>query len=144
MKHPFLFEPAAWKAKGSFFDDRGRRLTASGLTTVEHSNTIWVIDGVMDIHSDPMVRYTSRYEMIPVAEESLGTPWQSHSPALGTLKGSLAMVDDCILVQYLSADGMYAGSESMMMIDENTYSVRGALVRSGQRLASWAVALVRG
>ena len=144
MKHPFLFEPAAWTARGSFFDDKGQRITASGQTTVRHSDTQWLIEGAMDIHSDPMVRYTSRYEMIPVAEDALATPWQSHNPALGTLKGSLVMVDDCILVQYLSADGMYAGSESLMMIDESTYSVRGALVRSGHRIASWAMALMRG
>ena len=28
---------------------------------------------------------------------------------------------------------MYAGCEALMMIDENSYSVRGALVRSGHR-----------
>jgi hypothetical protein len=54
------------------------------------------------------------------------------------------MVEDSILSQFSSLDGLYTGSEYLLRVFDTEYSSRGAVLREGQRVASWRVELVRG
>ena len=85
------------------------------------------------------------YELYEIApSDRPGTLcWQSHNPALGTLRGMFEIVGPCIVSAYRSADGRYSGTETLRQLDADTYENVGVSFADGKRMSAWTAQLTR-
>jgi hypothetical protein len=81
------------------------------------------------------------YEIVPFKKDV--TSWKSVNPALGTLLGSFAIVDDTIISLFSSQKGDYFGTEFFTMISESEYIWKGILYSPAGKISSWSAHLKR-
>jgi hypothetical protein len=142
--HTFLFEEGLWAAKGEYVDEAMNRASLEGETRVTHSPDIWVNQGRMTLRmGGKTVEIENLYRVVPFAEGSDFTTWESANPALGTLRGHFIVIGDAILSSCTSEDARYTGTEFLMQESSGRYINRGALFSSSGRISSWSLILSR-
>ena len=142
MVHTYFFQTANWAAHGTYYDEVGHAFPLSGAVRIEHSAAKWTLDGWLEVQSAPAVRFTNCYEITP-SDRPDTLCWQSHNPALGTLRGMFEIVGPCIVSAYRSADGRYSGTETLRQLDADTYENVGVSFADGKRMSAWTAQLTR-
>lgn len=140
--HTFLFEEGLWAAGGEYVDEAMRRAAFEGETRVTHRPGEWLNEGRMRIALDggPVI-IENRYRIVPFAAGADFTSWESHNPALGTLRGHFIVVGNAILSACASLDRRYNGMEFLLQETPDRYLNRGALFSPEGRISSWLVIL---
>ena len=142
--HTFLFQEGLWAAKGEYVDEAMNRASLEGETRVTHSPDVWLNQGRMTLcMGGKTVEIENLYRVVPFAEGSDFTTWESENPALGTLRGHFIVIGDAILSSCTSADARYTGTEFLMQESSDRYINRGALFSSSGRISSWSLILSR-
>jgi hypothetical protein len=143
VRHTFLFDEAAWTARGHFTDAEGFARAVDGSADIAHGADTWTNRSVMRLLSDPPVAFASDYRITPFAPGAPATAWESHTPTMGRMLGRFAVVGDSILSTFTSEDGSHAGAESLQMVEADRYLGRGVLYRNGDFFSAWVVELRR-
>lgn len=143
VRHTFLLDEGEWDAHGHYWSDLGVEFVVEGHTSITHGRMHWASDGFMRLVLPDPVEFRNRYEIEPFQPGVDWTSWVSHDPAVGTLRGTFMLVDDCILSSYSSDDGCHTGTEAIVRVEECLYHARGFAFASGRKLSSWSVVLHR-
>lgn len=140
--HTYLFEEGLWAARGEYVDEAMNRAALEGETRVAHRPGEWLNEGRMRIALDggPVI-IENRYRIVPFAGGADFTSWESHNPALGTLRGHFIVVGNAILSACASLDRRYNGMEFLLQETPDRYLNRGALFSPEGRISSWLVIL---
>jgi hypothetical protein len=142
--HTFLFQEGLWTAKGEYVDEAMNRASLEGETRVTHGPDVWVNEGRMTLRvGGKTVEIENCYRIVPFAEGSDFTSWESTNPALGTLQGKFILIGDAILSSCTSADARYTGTEFLLQESPERYINRGTLFSSSGRISSWSLILSR-
>lgn len=141
--HTFLLEPGCWQAEGSFHDEHGEKVRATGEATITHAPKIWKNSGHMTIHGTEPATFESHYEIMPFSKDVDSTQWTSLNPAIGQLNGTYTFIDDTILSIFRSEDGEYQGQETLLQVSLDQYRAVGAFFKGNKKLSSWNVILKR-
>jgi hypothetical protein len=142
-RHTWLFEPGTWTATGRFWDKGEFEREGHGTSIIRHTAAMWEIEGTMEIVGEPPARFRNVYS-VPVPQAQARTvPWESHNPAIGTLKGLFFVTDDAIMSSFQSSDGVFVGSEHMTYLAPDRYQARGMFLSSGAIVSAWSMELVR-
>ncbi len=142
--HTFLFQEGLWEAQGEYIDEAMNRFVLRGETRVSHHRDAWLNEGRMTIQAgEKTIEFESRYRVVPFAERSDITTWESDTPALGTLRGHFIVVGDSILSSCTSLNARYTGTEFFLQESPDRYVTRGALCSEGEIISSWSLTLVR-
>lgn len=143
MKHSYILQEASWKAIGVYYDSAGNQFEVYGETAIKHFKDEWVLDGFMEVKLDNPVRFFNKYSITPLPVGKDFTDWTSQNPALGKLIGKFMIIGDTILSSYSSENGLYSGSECLVLLDNGTYHNRGFAFNGDRKLSSWEVTLQR-
>ena len=142
--HTFLFQEGLWEARGEYVDEAMNRSVLRGVTRVSHRGDAWLNEGRMIIETDGKTfEFENRYRIVPFAEGSGITAWESDNPALGTLRGHFVVVGDAILSSCRSPDSRYTGTEFFLQDSPDRYINRGALFSAAETISSWSLTLVK-
>jgi len=143
MRHTFLFEPAVWTAKGTFWRGDGEALEASGTTEVAHRPECWLLSGSLKVLGSPPVEFLNAYRIRPPGREGGTMRWNSEDATLGKLHGTYSVIGDCIMSVFRFEDSGYHGAEHLGQIDQDSYHSAGVLLLEDRCLSSWQLRLVR-
>lgn len=143
MRHTYLFEEARWKVEGVYVNADGSRCPIVGERMIAHDNTRWRLDGTMRLHENPNSEQRNSFDIAPWQDETKPTTWNSTSHELGESSGKFLAVEDAILSEYKSKDGVFSGFECLIELDEETYTGAGLLMRDGETFGSWQVTLTK-
>lgn len=142
--HTFLFQEGLWAAKGEYVDEEMNRASLEGETRITHSPDVWFNTGRMTLRmGGKTVEIENLYRIVPFAEGSDFTGWESVNPALGTLRGHFIIIGDAILSSCTSADVRYTGTEFLLQVSADRYINRGTLFSSSGKISSWSLILSR-
>ena len=141
MKHTFLFTENTWSAEGTYYDEKNNPVQGTGESVVTHLKAGWFLNSIMTLPGENPAELKNDYEIVPFAREV--TSWKSANPALGTLLGSFAVVDDSIISLFSSPKGDFFGTEFFTMISESEYVGKGVLYSAAGKVSSWSVRLTR-
>jgi hypothetical protein len=142
MEHTFLFQEGIWIARGFYCDDKDRALPLEGMTRITHMEGLWINEGEMEITAgDKPIKFSNRYEIVPLEEGKSHTTWESLNPDLGILLGRFAIVDDTIISTCRSRSSDYTGTEFLIKMSDTHYKNRGVLLKGNDKLSSWSVDL---
>ena len=142
MRHTFLFQEGIWIALGFYFDDKDRALPLEGMTRITHREGLWINEGEMEINAgDKPIKFSNRYEIVPLEEGKNHTTWESLNPDLGILLGRFVIVDDTIISTCRSKSSDYTGTEFLLRVSGVQYQNRGVLFKGSDKLSSWSVDL---
>lgn len=141
--HSFLFEPAIWRAEGSYWDDRGQSFATEGRVTISHEPELWINTGSMRILSQEPVEFTNRYEIEPPAPKAMTLRWTSLNPTIGRLSGTITIAGESIISLYQSEQDNYLGTEHMSMVNAGEYHGNGVFFEGDRRLSAWHMRLYR-
>lgn len=139
MRHTYFFDSLEWTAAGTYYDEKGGAFPLTGAVRIRHDGTEWTLGGYLQVEFDPPARFTNDYQIERVNEQTLR--WASYNPALGTLKGTFEVIGDAILSHYISTDGVYSGTETLLQKDERTYENVGVSFKNGERMSAWTATL---
>jgi hypothetical protein len=143
MKHTYVFKEWNWKASGKYYDESQNCIDVYGEIEIEHHEENWIINGFMELKLDNPVRFYNKYIIEPIGYEKDFTFWSSVNPALGTLLGKFMIIGDTILSSYCSEDGQYSGTESLILVDSQSYKNRGFAFHNKNKLSSWEVEITK-
>ena len=142
--HTFLFQEGLWEAEGEYVDEAMNRSALRGETRVSHHRDAWLNEGRMVIETGGQTfEFENRYRIVPFAEGTDITTWESDNPSLGKLRGHFIVVGDAILSSCRSPDSRYTGTEFLLQASPDRYINRGALFSAGATISSWSLTLVR-
>jgi hypothetical protein len=142
-RHTFLFEPAVWRAEGTFFDAADQAVPLVGETRVTHIESGWRNEGRVRVLTNPPLIIENRYNIIPFTPGRDTTSWVSVNPALGQLSGRFILVGESILSLFESKTGEHKGVEVLIKESDESYRGRGALLARGGKVSSWLLTLTR-
>lgn len=140
MRHTYFYDSLEWAAEGTYYDEEERQFPLHGEVRIVHEEKVWSLNGFMEVCFDKPVRFTNDYE-IKESERQHTLTWESQNPALGTLKGAFEIVGDSIISHYHSADGVYAGTETLVQLEATKYYNAGVSFCNGQKMSSWTAAI---
>jgi hypothetical protein len=143
VRHTFLFDEAAWSARGTFIDAEGNARAVDGSAEIAHGAESWTNRSVMRLLSRPPAEFANDYTITPFAPGAAATAWESRNAAIGRMVGRFAVVGDSILSTFASEDGAHSGAESLQMVEADRYMGRGVLYRDGAFFSAWIVELRR-
>ncbi len=142
--HTFLFREGLWKAEGEYVDEAMNRASLEGQTRITHYPDAWLNEGRMTIDmGGNKIRVENRYRIIPFAEGSDFTTWESFNPSLGTLRGHFVVIGNAILSSCTSADSHYSGTEFLLQEAADRYINCGALFSASAKISSWSLTLTK-
>ena len=142
MEHTFLFQEGIWIARGYYFDDKDHALPLEGTSGITHAEGLWINVGEMEIKAgDTSIKFSNRYEIVPLEEGKSQTTWESLNPDLGTLLGRFIIVDDTLLSTCHAKSGGYAGMEFFLKVSDTHYKNRGGFLKGNDTLSSWSMDL---
>ena len=142
--HTFLFQEGLWAAKGEYVDEAMNRGSLEGETKVIHGPDVWLNEGRMTLRmGGKTVEIENLYRIVPFAEGSDFTSWESVNPSLGTLRGNYIIIGEAILSSCTSTDVRYTGAEFLLQESEDRYINRGTLFSSSGKISSWSLILSR-
>jgi hypothetical protein len=143
MKHTCIFEEARWSAEVVYIDAEGKHSKVVMRTAVEHGQDLWHLDVNMRVLTEPVQEFVNRYDISPWSDTSRPTTWTSDSSVLGSMAGRFSVVGETILSEFKTEDGVCAGFECLVEMDESTYIAAGMLLNQGDIAGSWQVTLNR-
>jgi hypothetical protein len=141
MKHTFLFTENTWAAIGTYYDEKNKPAAVTGEYTVTHLKKAWFLDSILFLPGEKPVELKNDYEIVPF--EKGVTSWKAENPALGTLLGSFAIIEDSIISLFSTQKGDHFGTEFFTMISETEYVGKGVLYKPAGKIYSWSVRLTR-
>ena len=142
--HTFLFQEGIWAAEGEYIDEAINRGSLEGETRVTHRPDVWLNEGRMTLRmGGKTVEIENLYRIVPFAEGSDFTSWESVNPALGTLRGNYIIIGEAILSSCTSTDVRYTGTEFLLQESADRYINRGTLFSSSGKISSWSLILSR-
>lgn len=139
--HSYLFREGLWIAEGTYRDAEGTTYPVAGESRIRHDAEHWSIEASMWLSGDRKTAFVNNYRVVPFEPHRVDTTWTSSNPALGTMTGRFAVVEDVILSSFRSEDGRCRGSECLRQVNTHTYRGRGVLYRDEQLASCWAVNL---
>ena len=105
---------------------------------------MWLNEGRMTLSmGGKTVEIENLYRIVPFAEGSDFTSWESVNPSLGTLRGHFIIIGEAILSSCTSTDVRYTGTEFLLQESEDRYINRGTLFSSSGKISSWSLILSR-
>jgi hypothetical protein len=140
-EHTYLFKQGLWSADGNYYDSDGREFPVRGETRIKHGDGKWLLNGTMCLFGDEQNTFSNSYEIDLFEPGRLYTSWVSFNPAIGSMSGRFAVVDDTILSEFRSDDGRFSGAESLRQISRHKYRSRGMLFEGGKMISLWTVTL---
>jgi hypothetical protein len=143
QQHTYVFQPGKWLVSGTYYDQDARAAEVYGETEILHIAGQWVLDGFMEVKSDPPIRYTNKYSISPPSAKETFTNWGSLSSSLGKLIGKFIIEDEAIISIFTAEDHKYSGAEFFYQINPGEYTGRGYLFQGEKKIASWEVILKR-
>lgn len=146
VKHTFLFEEGVWRITGNYSDGRGHIVSIKGESKLYHvtynvaffTNEDWM---VLEPENGSPVEIKNKYMIKPFEKNRDYTSWTMDNLIMGKLFGKLVIVGDSVISTFSSSDGIYSGSEILIMVDEKTYRNKGCLFRGDRKISSWWVDL---
>ncbi len=141
MKHSFLFTENTWNASGTYYDENNKPVEITGEATVTHLKKAWFLDCSLVLPGENPVELKNEYEIVPLKKGVAS--WKAENPALGTLLGSFAVVEDCIISLFSSQKGDYFGTEFYTKINETEYIWKSVLFSPTGKISSWSIRLTR-
>ncbi len=142
--HTFLFREGLWTAEGEYVDEAMNRASLEGEMRITHDADVWLNEGRMLIdRGGKRIGVENLYRIIPFAEGSDFTTWESFNPALGTLRGHFIVIGNAILSSCTSADSRYTGTEFLLQESADRYINRGALFSASGKISSWSITLIK-
>ena len=143
MNHTYLFEQASWKVRGYYIGESGQLIEAEGKSIITHQREIWVIQGVMRLHTEGDSEIGNIYEVVSFKQGADNTSWSSMNDALGRIEGRFILIDDTILSVFQTTNGRYRGTEYLRQLSDHQYVSKGVLLKGLAKLSSWSVNLDR-
>ncbi|MDE2262371.1 MAG: hypothetical protein KGL45_07615 [Gammaproteobacteria bacterium] len=143
MSHTYLFQPAVWTGRGTFWCADGQPLSAECRTEVAHRTECWLLCGTLKVLGSPPVEFVNAYWIELPGRDGTAVKWNSESATLGKLKGTFSVIGESILSVYRSESSGYHGADHLRRIDDDTYESTGILLLEDRRLSSWQVLLRR-
>jgi hypothetical protein len=141
MQHTYIFQPGKWQSTGAYYDQETNSFQVYGEAEILHLSNQWVLDGFMEVKSEPPVRFTNKYAIIPPVAKELFASWAAQNPAFGKLIGKFIIEDEAIISLYTSEDNKYSGAEFLYYINAGEYTGRGYLFQGDKKMASWEITL---
>ena len=135
MEHTYFMPGKSWQAQGMYYDETEKEYILNGVVKVE-KEIDWTLKGFMEVLFDSPVRFMNGYNIKNTPNKNLLT-WESYNPALGVLKGTFHFVGKYIVSFYVSQDGVYSGTETLIYVDESTYENVGISYKDGVKMSSW-------
>jgi hypothetical protein len=142
MQHTYVFQPGKWRVTGTYYNQDSNPSAVYGETEILHLSGQWVLDGFMDVKSEPPVRLMNKYAIAPPAAKELFVSWVSQSPAFGKLIGKFIIEDEAIISLYTSEDHKYSGAEFLYYVNAGEYTGRGYFFQGEKKTGSWEVKLI--
>ncbi|SFH29122.1 hypothetical protein SAMN05660649_04602 [Desulfotomaculum arcticum] len=140
MEHTYLYRISSWNATGTYYDAEGKQFKLHGETAVVRSEREWTLGGTMTVMCEPPVTFENSYT-IHATDDKTTLIWESYNPALGVLKGKFEIVGDSIVSIYTSDSGVFKGSETLIKVDDDTYTNVGVAFKHGEKMSSWRALL---
>lgn len=142
-EHTFLLKEGQWRATGTYFDHRGQTTPITGRSVVRHTEDGWISRSEMELASQPPVRFENTYEIEPLEAGMETTIWETEHASLGLMMGTLAVVDEALILSYVAEGGHYTGNETLQRLDADHYRSWGVLWQGDQKISSWSATLER-
>jgi hypothetical protein len=143
VRHTFLFEPAVWLARGTFWRGDGESIPAEGVTQITHQPSLWLLSGNLKVLGSPPVEFVTAYRITPATRESGTMRWTSEEATFGKVAGTYTVVGDCMFCVYRCEISGYHGAEALAQLDADTYRSSGVLLLAERCLSSWQMLLSR-
>jgi hypothetical protein len=143
FRHTWLFEPGTWTAAGRFWDKGEFEREGHGTSIVRHTAATWEIEGSMELHGEPPLRFQNSYTIAAPRDDSRTLSWQSQNPAIGKLTGVFFVAGETIMSSFQSSDGGFVGSEHITRLAPHRYQACGLFLQSGALVSAWSMELVR-
>ncbi len=144
MDHKFLFEEKTWKAKGTYLDERGKKITVTGTTKVTHKFGKWVVEGdiLVPMNGDKTLELRNVYSVKPLKANQTETTWECANKIVGKFTGRFFISGNVIISTYATKDGKYRGYEIFKLLGAGRYENLGEDCFEGKRISSWNLSLV--
>lgn len=143
MRHTFLLEEGNWRVKGVYLDRDGNKKQVQGETRVNHGPDSWASEGELEIQGDEPTRLQNQYQIAPMGESADQTTWTCLDPREGTIRGTIAVVDDCVISSFRADATDYHGVDVLRKAKNDAYQSRGFAMRDGRKLSSWVLSIQR-
>lgn len=142
MEHTFLFSQGRWTVRGLLSDAGNKILPVEGEIIIKHKERAWYNKGTLKllVPGGKPECFENLYEIVPFAPLCDQSTWLSHNPTMGTLRGSIAVIYDAIVMYY--SCGPYSGAEFVIKQSEDFYQCRGYSMKDGRKLSSWSTELI--
>jgi hypothetical protein len=141
--HKFLFEQKTWKAKGSYLDEKGRKVGVTGTTKITHQWNRWTIeaDMIVPIKGNKAFELRNVYNIKPLKAGQIETTWTSENKIVGKFTGRFFIAGNAIISTYATKDGKYTGYDIFRLLNTGKYENTGEDYFEGKRASSWSVVL---
>jgi hypothetical protein len=143
MSHTFLFEPAVWTSKGTFWRADGEPLELAGRTEIAHRPECWLLSGTLKVLGSPPTEFHQAYLIEPPGRGEGSLRWTFESEMFGKMHGRFAVVGTSILSVYACESSGYRGSEHLGQLDADHYRSAGLLLLKDRIMYSWEMWLTR-
>jgi len=143
MNHTYLFEEAAWKAEGFFFDEANKALSIVGETKILHEKNIWHSNSLFRLADGSDGEFSLNLDIAPFDIKKGNTRWTAFNQTFGKFIGEIIIEDEYIISVFYSEDGKYSGSEYLHCIDETLYKNKSVIFKGKEKLSSWSIKLSR-
>ncbi len=77
MPHTYLFQPALWTGRGTFWCGDGQPLAAECRTEVAHRTECWLLSGSLKVFGSPPVEFVNAYWIEPPGRDAAAVKWSS-------------------------------------------------------------------
>ena len=125
----FLEEQRLWSAKGTYVDDKGRKIKATGETEVLFKKGKITIETTMSFRkTNKMLELKNDYHVNPVKKGRHETELESKNPTSGNFKGKFLIAGTYIVSTYISTDNKYTGFETFEFRQDGSYMNKGCLI----------------
>lgn len=142
MRHTYFLITQNWTATGVYYDESGKTFPLRGEVSIVRDEAAWSLGGYLEVLFDAPVRFTNDYQIFSTTNQAT-LSWTSYNPALGALRGTFEFIGDCIVSSYRSEDGIYSGTETLMLKEDGTYFNVGVSFRAGARMSAWTATLCK-
>ena len=143
MQHKFLFEERAWKTKGTYVDEKGRKNSVTGVTSIKHGFGKWEISGemIVPLKGDKSLELRNIYRVKPMKPGQTETTWSCENKIVGKFTGRFFIANDTIVSTYATKDGKYRGFETFKWVGGVRYENEGQDFFEDKKISSWSLIL---
>jgi hypothetical protein len=136
--HTYPFKEWDWEFEATILDPSGMEMSRSGNLSVRNENNSWkVISFWKETDHESLEEKEKTVVITPLEYGKNSTKWTSLCPTGGKMAGLYVFHEDKIISHYIhTRSGIFQtftgiwGCDFYQMMDENKYSVNGALFKS--------------